>query len=373
MNSDQADSQWAAAPSAITGFGASAAASLSVPGYGAAAGSPPPMTPTAAGLTSGSGAGGVAAAAAPKRSSNGMVKAEPPGANHFKRRLWQAEQWQREHAELQAALVERLQHLCQNTKNLDPEALSAELLRAVATYNRETADWCTTCGPSDDPCAFTRAQCTTCVAAKRRARKRPAIPAGECKKKQCEDCGLTSGKQAFWGFPDNRKMRWCSQCGKTNHPGSADLVNKPCEDCKLKSPGWGLASEGRKRWCAGCGAKHAGAVRVGGKKCKACHGPKPSWGVAVGAPEIWCSVCGKKNGGVICKPRRKVRAPAIQQQGQQGVQPPSSSPTNTIAAATVAAAAAVVPVPPAGPRPPARQQPGGTQATGSDDEELVVV
>ena len=100
-------------------------------------------------------------------------------------------------------------------------------------------------------------------------------------------------------------MRWCSQCGKTNHPGSVDLVNKPCEDCKTKSRAWGLPSEGRKRWCAGCGVNHTGAVRVGGKKCKACHGPKPSWGEAVGAPEIWCSSCGKKNGGVICKPRRK--------------------------------------------------------------------
>ena len=116
----------------------------------------------AAGLTT------LATAAAPQRSPTGMVKAEPSGANHLKRRLWQAEQWQREHAASQAALVERLQHLCQNTKNLDGEALSAELLRAVATYNRETADWCTTCGPSDDPFAFTRAQCTTCVATKRR-------------------------------------------------------------------------------------------------------------------------------------------------------------------------------------------------------------
>ena len=179
----------------------------------------------AAGLTT------LATAAAPQRSPTGMVKAEPSGANHLKRRLWQAEQWQREHAASQAALVERLQHLCQNTKNLDGEALSAELLRAVATYNRETADWCTTCGPSDDPFAFTRAQCTTCVATKRRATKRATIPAGESQKKRCEDCGLSSGKQAFWGLAGERKMRWCSQCGKTNHPGSVDLVNKPCEDC----------------------------------------------------------------------------------------------------------------------------------------------
>jgi hypothetical protein len=81
--------------------------------------------------------------------------------------------------------------------------------------------------------------------------------------KMCEDCKL---KQPNFGLVGG-KRQWCSGCAKA-HDGAVDVVSKMCEDCKLKHPKFGLVAEGKKRWCFGCAKAHDGAVdfRGGAKK-----------------------------------------------------------------------------------------------------------
>ena len=81
----------------------------------------------------------------------------------------------------------------------------------------------------------------------------------------CEDCGK---KRPSWGDPNwknmpketrGRKVRWCPECARSNHPGSINTnAGAMCEDCKVKratwgEPGWSKGCGSKKqRWCATC-------------------------------------------------------------------------------------------------------------------------
>ena len=47
----------------------------------------------------------------------------------------------------------------------------------------------------------------------------------------CETCKL---KRRTFGLPSGRKPRWCSGCAK-GHAGAVEVVDKKCEDCKIKA------------------------------------------------------------------------------------------------------------------------------------------
>ena len=49
-----------------------------------------------------------------------------------------------------------------------------------------------------------------------------------------------------------------AQLQDRQHPGAVDVVNKKCEDCRLKHPGFGLVGENKRRWCKGCAEPHGG-------------------------------------------------------------------------------------------------------------------
>jgi hypothetical protein len=40
-------------------------------------------------------------------------------------------------------------------------------------------------------------------------------------------------------MPDEGRRRWCKPCAQA-HPGSEDVGNKRCEDCKRVQPNYGV-------------------------------------------------------------------------------------------------------------------------------------
>jgi hypothetical protein len=126
-----------------------------------------------------------------------------------------------------------------------------------------------------------------------------------CKGKMCADCGKTT---ASMGPSGTRHKTWCGPCGH-KHPGAVSMArHKMCEDCGLKGPTFGLRAPGQvsktsasswRRWCAGCKVNHEGAERLS-KMCEDCGGKQPSWGLpAMPKNKRWCAGCGKQHEGAF--------------------------------------------------------------------------
>ena len=79
----------------------------------------------------------------------------------------------------------------------------------------------------------------------------------------CEDCQV---KTPSFGFPADRKRRWCHHCAQ-QHGGAVLLKTRAlCEDCNLVDPSFGRQGERKRRWCLGCAVQHPDAVCLKGSQ-----------------------------------------------------------------------------------------------------------
>ena len=122
-------------------------------------------------------------------------------------------------------------------------------------------------------------------------RKIPAVGADGARcdlgNKMCEAC---DAKHASFGFPAERKRRWCAACSKT-YTGSRDLSKKMCEDCDEKRATFGLAAARKRRWCGDCASTHDGATDLAKTTCEQCKTQHASVALPPGRKRRWCVSC----------------------------------------------------------------------------------